>query len=77
MNKKTCNEISVRWEFVKYKIEKYGYKPTDYEKEMLKNYKKWFEFAVVESLSANGGVDDQRQDEEQLPQLFDNHRNNY
>lgn len=49
MNKKTCNEISVRWEFVKYKIEKYGYKPTDYEKEMLKNYKKWFEFAVVES----------------------------
>ena len=43
MNKKTCYEISIRWEFILYKIEKYGYKPTRTEREGLKNYKKWFE----------------------------------
>ena len=42
MSRNTCYEISVRWEFVKYKVAKYGYQPTDYEKEMLRNYERDF-----------------------------------
>jgi hypothetical protein len=43
MNKKTCYEISMHWEWIKYKIKKYGYKPTSTEREGLKNYSQWYE----------------------------------
>lgn len=38
MNSKTSYEISMHWEWVKYKIKKYSYKPTNTEIEGLKNY---------------------------------------
>ena len=36
------NEVSIQWEFIKYKIRKYGYQPTDTEIEGLKNYERIF-----------------------------------